>query len=443
MNPFLIFMLGFSLLMTLITLFKSSLNDWERANLYCALMFACCFLDCSCRILRINLVEFIHYSDNIQARSPIEWFNHLTPTFLLFLYRAFLNIQAESPRFYRFLTVSLWLILACIFVEVIFTFFPQYEGVVECAVRVFQVILLLVFLVLPFYALRFWRHPIFRYAAWSSWSIIFFYGSFLLLSSTGWDKNLPRWVISNMLYMILVIDGILFIFALTVRDKQLLIEKIRLEQQATANELKALRAQMNPHFIFNALNSIKSFTLNHDTEGANFYLTKFSKLIRRVLDNSRSEKITLKSELETLVLYLDMEKLRVGDRFDYNIKIDPEIETDFVEIPPMLIQPYVENAIWHGLVQKEGHGNIWINIQPKSDTHLIISILDDGIGREKAAELKSKTGTIHKSFGLAITAERLDIIKQLYNIEAKISFEDLKNADGSAAGTKVSLQIPI
>ena len=443
MNPFLIFMLGFSLLMTLITLFKSSLNDWERANLYCALMFACCFLDCSCRILRINLVEFIHYSDNIQARSPIEWFNHLTPTFLLFLYRAFLNIQAESPRFYRFLTVSLWLILACIFVEVIFTFFPQYEGVVTFAVTLFQVVLLLVFLVLPFYALRFWRHPIFRYAAWSSWSIIFFYGSFLLLSGTGWDKNLPRWVISNMLYMILVIDGILFIFALTVRDKQLLIEKIRLEQQATANELKALRAQMNPHFIFNALNSIKSFTLNHDTEGANFYLTKFSKLIRQVLENSRNERISLKSELETLILYLDMEKLRVGEKFNYVLKIADDVETEFIELPPMLIQPYVENAIWHGLMHKEEKGEVRIELTSKDDKILIVKILDNGIGRKKAAELQSKTGTTHKSFGMKITAERLDIIRKLYQLDIKISIEDLKNTEGSAIGTSVSLQIPI
>ena len=443
MNPFLIFMLGFSLLMTLITLFKSSLNEWERANLYCALMFASCFMDCTCIIMNINLVEYISYSNTTESREAISWFNHLSPTFLLFLYRDFLNVKEESPRFYQFLTASLRLILVCIFIEIVFTFFPQHEIIVVSVVTVFQVVLLLVFLILPFYALRFWRHPIFRYAAWSSWSIIFFYGSYLILTSMGWDKNLPKWVISNMLYWILVIDGILFIFALTVRDKQLVIEKTRLEQQATANELKALRAQMNPHFIFNALNSIKSFNLNHDTEGANFYLTKFSKLIRQVLDNSRNEKITLKSELETLVLYLDMENMRVGDKFDYHINIDTEVETDFVEIPPMLIQPYIENAIWHGLVHKEGQGNIRIDIQFKNDTHLIINILDNGIGREKAMALKSKTGTTHKSFGMKITAERLDIIKQLYNIEAKINFEDLKNADGSAAGTKVTLEIPI
>ena len=138
-----------------------------------------------------------------------------------------------------------------------------------------------------------------------------------------------------------------------------------------------------------------------------------------------------------------MENMRIGDKFDYHIKIDPEVETDFVEIPPMLIQPYIENAIWHGLVHKEGQGNIQIDIQFKNDTHLIISILDNGIGREKAMALKSKTGTTHKSFGMKITAERLDIIKQLYSIEAKINFEDLKNADGSAAGTKVTLEIPI
>ena len=239
------------------------------------------------------------------------------------------------------------------------------------------------------------------------------------------------------------IDGILFLFALTVRDRQMVIEKTQLQQQATISELKALRTQMNPHFIFNCLNAIKSYTLNHDTEGADFYLTKFSKLIRQVLENSRSEKITLHNELETLKLYLDMEKLRSGDKLDYEIHLADDIETDFIEIPPMLIQPFVENAIWHGLMQKEEGGKIEIDCRQKDDKYLIVTVLDNGIGRERAAELKSKTATRHKSFGMKITSERMDIIKQLYDIETKITIEDLKNANGTSAGTKVTLEIPL
>lgn len=178
-------------------------------------------------------------------------------------------------------------------------------------------------------------------------------------------------------------------------------------------------------------------------EGANYYLTKFSKLIRQVLDNSRSEKIVLKNELQTLSLYLEMEKMRVGDKFDYEIKVADDVEQEFIEVPPMLIQPYVENAIWHGLMHKEGGGKVSISVAQKDDKHLLINIKDNGIGREKANELKSRTGTTQKSFGMKINAERLDIIKQLYNLEAKIALEDLKNADQSAAGTSVSLEIPL
>lgn len=445
MYPFLIFMMGFSFLMTISTLFKSVLNDWERANLYCAAMFACCFTNCLCIVIGFDLANYGFYSSNPFFESnPGVWFNHLTPTFLLLLYRDFLNIKTESPRFYLFMTFALRIILFCIFVEIGLTFFPTFSWFYNVATKVFQSVLLVVFLILPFYALRFWRHPIFRFAAWSSWNIIIIYGSFMILSETGLDvKYMPLWVMENMLFIIILIDGILFLFALTVRDRQMVIEKTQLQQQATISELKALRTQMNPHFIFNCLNAIKSYTLNHDTEGADFYLTKFSKLIRQVLENSRSEKITLHNELETLKLYLDMEKLRSGDKLDYEIHLADDIETDFIEIPPMLIQPFVENAIWHGLMQKEEGGKIEIDCRQKDDKYLIVTVLDNGIGRERAAELKSKTATRHKSFGMKITSERMDIIKQLYDIETKITIEDLKNANGTSAGTKVTLEIPL
>jgi sensor histidine kinase YesM len=436
-------MLGFSCLMCISTLFKSALNGWERANLYCALMFAANFLNCLCDVTHFDFAVYKFYSSNAIETNPSTWFNHLTPTFLLLLYRDFLNIKAESPRFYRFMTIGIKLILVCILVEIVTTFLPQYSYIYDLTTHIFQVILLIVFAVLPFYALRFWRHPVFRFAAWSSWSILLLYATFLILFVTGWERSLPRWVMSNILFFILFIDGILFLFALTVRDRQLVIEKIRLEQQATISELKALRSQMNPHFIFNCLNAIKSYTLNHDTEGANFYLTKFSKLMRQVLENSRNEKVTLSNELETLRLYMDMEKLRAGDKFNYDIQIADDVETDFIEVPPMLIQPYVENAIWHGLMHKEGIGQVSVILNQKEDKNLIINILDNGIGREKAAVLKSKTATRHKSFGMQITAERMDIIRDLYKIDTTLTIEDLKNADGSVAGTKVTLEIPI
>jgi LytS/YehU family sensor histidine kinase len=309
--------------------------------------------------------------------------------------------------------------------------------------KVFEYLLLFVEFFLPFTFLRYWQHPIYRYAAWSSWVSALSFLTYFLIARVGLPIPLPTWFTpANLMFIALMLDGILFLFALTLRDRQIVTEKIRLEQQATANELKALRSQMNPHFIFNALNSIKSFTLNNDAERANFYLTKFSKLIRQVLENSRSEKISLKNELETITLYLDMEKLRVGDKFDYEITIDEEVESEFVEIPPMLIQPYIENAIWHGLVHRQDKGLVKITIQQK-DNVLIISIEDNGIGQQKAAEIKSKTGANHKSFGMKINAERLGIIKKLYYIDAKITFNDLQNIDKTPAGTRVIVEIPM
>ena len=436
-------MLGFSCLMFISTLFKSALNGWERANLYCALMFAACFLNCFCNYIHFDLANYGFYSPDKFETNPSLIFNHLIPTFLLLLYRDFLNVAVESPRFYKLLTFAIRVIFVTIFINVVIIFLPQYGFIYILSTTVFQIVLLIVFTILPFYALRFMRHHIFKFAAWSSWSIIGIYGSFLILTATGLDKYLPDWLIANMLFVIVFIDGILFLFALTVRDRQLAIEKIQLEQQATLSELKALRSQMNPHFIFNCLNAIKSYTLNNDTGGANFYLTKFSKLMRQVLENSRSEKITLSNELETLKLYMDMEKLRAGDKFTYDIKMSDDIEPEFIEVPPMLIQPYVENAIWHGLMHKEGTGHISIVLNQKADKCLIINIIDDGIGREQSSLLKSKTATRHKSFGMKITSERMDIIRDMYKIETTLLIEDLKNGDGSAAGTKVSLEIPI
>ena len=266
----------------------------------------------------------------------------------------------------------------------------------------------------------------------------------MIIFRFGWDDYLPIGFSSVfILFIPFAIDGILFMMALTLRDRQIVLQNRELVQQATANELKALRSQMNPHFIFNCLNAIKSYTLNHDTEGADFYLTKFSKLMRQVLENSRSEKITLKNELETLTLYLDMEKLRAGDKLNYAFTIADDLETDFIEIPPMLIQPFVENAIWHGLMQKEEGGKIEIDCRQKNDKIVIVTILDNGIGRERAAELKTKTATRHKSFGMKITSERMDIINQLYHIETKITIQDLKNTEGVGVGTKVVLEIPL
>jgi sensor histidine kinase YesM len=215
------------------------------------------------------------------------------------------------------------------------------------------------------------------------------------------------------------------------------------EQKIAETEMTALRAQMNPHFIFNCLNSIKLYTLENDSQTASEYLTIFSQLIRLVLENSQSEKVTLQKELETLRLYIELEAMRFKNKVQYEINVDDAIDQQFTDIPPLLLQPYVENAIWHGLMHKKEGGNIKIDVTQPSEHLLHIEITDNGVGRELAAAYKSKSATRQKSFGLKMTSERINIINQLYEMEADVTITDLKDAMNNATGTKVTIQIPI
>ncbi len=299
------------------------------------------------------------------------------------------------------------------------------------------------------------------------------------------DMNYELFLVINFaivfLMLGLVIEAICFSFALTYRSKLVLLEKNKLqenynqqlqtalqqrtteletqnkvveaqkikqietafEQKIAETEMTALRAQMNPHFIFNCLNSIKLYTLENDSQTASEYLTIFSQLIRLVLENSRSEKVTLQKELETLRLYIELEAMRFKDKVKYQINVSPQIDQQYIDIPPLLLQPYVENAIWHGLMHKKEGGNICINVSLPLEQYLQIEITDDGIGRELAAEYKSKSATRQKSFGLKMTSERIDIINQVYQIKADVMIVDLKDGMNNPCGTKVIIKIPV
>ncbi len=218
------------------------------------------------------------------------------------------------------------------------------------------------------------------------------------------------------------------------------------EKQLANSELQALRAQMNPHFLFNCLNSINSFIIKNEQEKASEYLSKFSKLIRRVLSNSKSSKVTLANELEALELYIELEALRFNEKFSYKISVDSEIETDYIEIPPLIIQPYVENSIWHGLMHKtNGTGALNIDIR-KEEEALVCIIEDNGIGREAAKQVKSKTAIKRKSYGMNITKERLQYINYNNGHNGKkettnIDVIDLKDEAGNPTGTRVMIKI--
>jgi ligand-binding sensor domain-containing protein len=226
------------------------------------------------------------------------------------------------------------------------------------------------------------------------------------------------------------------------------INKIRMQHEIVVQkhkaadlEMQALRAQMNPHFIFNSLNSINRFILQNNKEQASEYLTKFSRLVRLILQNSNASLITLENELEALQLYLELESLRFNHRFNFKISLHDEIDAEVIKVPPLIIQPYAENAIWHGLMQKDDVGNLEIEIK-QEENFLQIKISDDGIGRKKAAALKSKSTTSQKSMGLRITEDRIGIMNGNEN-KGMVVIKDLKLADGSDGGTEVILKMPL
>lgn len=246
----------------------------------------------------------------------------------------------------------------------------------------------------------------------------------------------------------LMISGlILWLFRLRIkairRKASEIEEKLKLEKELIELEQKALRLQMNPHFIFNALNSIQSQIGTNQEQSARYYLAKFSRLMRQILDNSRSTFITLEEEINTLENYLLIEKFCNGDKFDYTIDVQENLERDFIQIPPMLLQPFIENAIKHGLKNDlNTKGHIKVSMFEENGV-LVCSVEDNGIGREASEKNKQHSKeTYHKSTAMLVTQERLEIFREKIN-QKPLEIFDLKDKNGKATGTKVEIRIPI
>lgn len=237
----------------------------------------------------------------------------------------------------------------------------------------------------------------------------------------------------------LVIYGLLGIIAIIGTTSFFIYKNAKASK--IANQLlalKSLRSQMNPHFIFNALNSVNQFISTQDERAANKFLSEFSLLMRLVLENSQEDFISLQKEQEILSLYLKLEHYRFRDKFDFEIELDPNINTESLEVPPMLIQPYLENAVWHGLRYKDSKGKLSLRFRLQ-DHNLVAEIIDDGIGRKKSAELKTANQKKHFSMGLKNIGERLAILNKVYKTKYFVSVEDPK--EGS--GTEVKIYMPL
>ncbi len=224
---------------------------------------------------------------------------------------------------------------------------------------------------------------------------------------------------------------------IAVKEKALL----NMEKEMAELKLTALQAQMNPHFIYNSLNSINYYIIKSQIKEASGYLSKFSKLIRLILNHSRHLTVPLNKELEALRLYIELESMRFNERFTYEIQTDAVIDLEEVYVPPLILQPFVENAIWHGLMHKEGPGNLLVQIYPESN-HLKCIVQDNGIGRSASYRMKNQEVSSPKSAGLQLTSDRIRLLHDDYLSEDSVHIIDLVDANNNPLGTRVEVLLP-
>lgn len=239
-----------------------------------------------------------------------------------------------------------------------------------------------------------------------------------------------------------IVIGIILLLFIIISGRYLIVKKQKEKEKAVHEkelvelEAKALRAQMNPHFVFNSLNSIKSLINKNENETAANYLTTFSKLIRSLFQNSDKREVSLKEELETCQLYTQLEKMRFGDKVEFVFDIDESIDLKDFKVPALILQPFIENAIWHGLIPKESGGKVTISVR-RADGAIQCIIDDNGIGREQSKKFKPQYETTHQSKGIGLTQSRLELDKLLNEREDAIYIIDKEDEDGKPEGTKV------
>ena len=221
-----------------------------------------------------------------------------------------------------------------------------------------------------------------------------------------------------------------------------IVKTVELKNENIKSQLRAIANQMNPHFIFNTLNAIKYFIQKNDIKTSDLFLEKFAKLMRLTLYNSINETIAIKDEIETLKLYLELEQFRSNNKFSFKIEVENEEIINYHKIPSLFIQPFVENSIIHGVMPNEKTGHINLFFKDK-DTHLLCIIEDNGIGRQKADELKKQSKNNHVSVGISLISQRLSFMSQIYKGDYSFDYIDLAQPENQITGTRVLLKIPI
>jgi len=255
------------------------------------------------------------------------------------------------------------------------------------------------------------------------------------------DGQIQKAVLFALIPVVVAFSFIVFIFYRSKREAHFRQKEAEMQLSISEMEMRALRAQINPHFIFNCLNSIHHYMHGHDVSKASEYLIKFSQLIRHVLEMSSFKMISVGDDVNALKLYLELEQLRTNYSFDFEIVVSNDIDLDAVEIPPLFIQPFVENSIWHGLNSLGHKGRIFIDIT-KKDGMLVCTIEDNGRDGGAKADLDLSHAVKKTSMGTALIQDRLNVVNQGHKTKAGFVLNDLTNSDNEIVGKRVTLVLP-
>ena len=445
-------------------------------------------------LIFLNQTKFVFFDTDSSVVNPTKQLLHNAHLPIMWLYNTiyfvfgftFLNMKIYSKRWYSLIFKVITILLIVTFSTTLLASISGNRNYISI-VGAYMVPFLLLFGILAYYPLFKFKMPLRGYIIT---------GSFVLYISSLFAYYLPDLGLitaesnfdSSVFYIGVIIENIIFSLGLGQKQKMILedknhsqnklitqlkenqnlkneiqkqleqnvlalskaaetekLEKLKVKYDKELAELKitSLRSQMNPHFIFNSLNAIKLYIIDNKKENAVYYLNKFSKLIRKILAITREKEITLSEEIETIKLYIDIENIRFNNEIVSNFTVDPKLSLDTIKIPSLILQPFVENAIWHGLSLKEEDKKLYIDIRKKVETHIEITIKDNGIGREKAALLKQKKVYKSDSVGINLTKERLSNFEKEYNNNYSIKLKDLYDENKKAIGTKVILKIPI
>lgn len=483
-NGFTIFILGVLFVLSIyhfILYFQHKDKVYLYYSLYTFLIFVNHINDSSFGFISELAKPYIGFLNFYNA--PLMW---LYNTIYFIFGFSFLNLKLYSKKWYSFIFKIIIVLIVTISATVILAGITGDKGYIN-AVGTYMVPFLLLFGVIAYYPLFKLKMPLKEYIIVGSF--ILYISSLLAYYSHAFNLIPEESNIDfSIFYIGVIIENIIFSLGLGHKQKMILqdknssqeslitqlkeneklkdtiqqqleknvdilskqaadgkLEKLKAEYDKELLELKiaSLRSQMNPHFIFNSLNAIKLYIIDNKKENAVYYLNKFSKLIRKMLAATREKEISLSEEIETIKLYLDIENIRFNNEIASVFTVDKKLNLNTVKMPSLILQPFVENAIWHGLSLKKENKKLHIAIQKKGETHIEIRIADNGIGREKSAMLKKKKLYNKDSIGINLTKERLSNFEKDYKNKYSLTFNDLYDETKNAIGTEVVLEIPM